>query len=109
MAHPAIDTGFARASELQTYLERVRAHALAGEAGYRTAAAELKHLIRDQGHRFNPNARLQAVRITKPLVHAAELQVDTARMSQLCLDLFRGAFPPVDASTGARRTFDPYS
>jgi hypothetical protein len=107
MAHPAIDTsGFEKGSAFRAYLERNRAHALAGESGYRAAASEIRALVRASGGQYNMNAALNARRIARPLIHAADLCLDEAKMFQLCLDIYRGTFPPVQADTGARRRHD---
>ncbi len=104
MAHPAMDTsGFEKGSAFRAYLERNRAHALAGEAGFRAAASEIRALVRATST-YDPRASFNARRIARPLVHAADLCLDEAKMFQLCLDIYRGVFPPVQAGTGARRT-----
>ncbi len=105
MAHPAMDTsGFEKGSAFRAYLERNRAHALAGEAGFRTAASEIRGLIRATAG-LDPRAYLTARRIARPLVHAADLCLDEAKMFQLCLDIYRGAYPPVQAG-GQRAKFN---
>ncbi len=102
MAHPAIDTsGFEKGSAFRAYLERNRVHALAGEAGFRAAASEIRLLVQAGSH--DPRAAWNARRIARPLIHAADLCLDEARMFSLCLDIYRGVFPPVHA-TGSRRT-----
>ena len=110
MAHPSLDTsGFEKGSAFRAYLERNRAHSLAAETGYRTAAAEIRALVRAAGPGLNPNNALLARRIARPLIHAADLQLDAAKMFGLCLQLHQGAFPPVHATTGARRRHDPHA
>jgi uncharacterized protein YfaA (DUF2138 family) len=108
MAHPSLDTsGFEKGTAFRAYLERNRAHALAGEAGFRAAASEIRALVRGTGGRFSANSAIDARRIARPLTHAADLAVDQARMFQLCLDIYRGVYPPVHAGSGGRRTHDP--
>ncbi len=102
MVHPAIDTsGFEKGSAFRSYLERNRAHSLAAEAGLRAGASEIRQLVIATGH-YDPRVRLDARRISRPLIHAADLAIDQARMFQLCLDIYRGVFPPVHSTTGAR-------
>lgn len=102
MAHPAIDTsGFEKGSNFRAYLERCRAHELAGQTGYHAAAAEIHALVKASSPLLSLNAR----RIAKPLRVLAEMKVDEARLLALCLQLHRGAFPPVNAQ-GGRRTHD---
>jgi hypothetical protein len=106
MAHPAMDTsGFEKGSAFRAYLERNRAHALAGEAGFRAAASEIRMLVRASGP-HDPRTLMAARRIARPLVHAADLSLDEAKMFQLCLDIYRGVFPPVQAGTGSRTRHD---
>jgi hypothetical protein len=105
MAHPSIDTsGFEKGSGFRAYLERCRAHELAGQTGYHAAEAEIRALLKAQT--LNPFSQ-QARRIARPLRVLAEMKVDEARLLALCLQLHRGAFPPVHATTGARRVHDP--
>lgn len=102
MAHPSVDTsGFELGSKFRNYLERCRAHELAGQAGYHAAAAEIHGLIKASSPLLSPNAR----RIAKPLRVLAEMKVDEARLLALCFQLHHGAFPPV-AADGARRRHD---
>lgn len=110
MAHPSIDTsGFETGTGFVAYLERNRAHALAAETGYRAAAAEIRSLVRAAGSgQDRPMAIMNARRISRPLLHAADLQLDEARMFSLCLSIYRGAFPPVHA-TGTRRAHNPHA
>lgn len=106
MAHPAMDTsGFEKGSTFRAYLERNRQHTLAAEAGLRTAASEIRSLIRATGA-HDPRVLLDARRIARPLTHAADLAVDQAKMFQLCLDIYRGVYPPVQAGTGGRIRHD---
>jgi hypothetical protein len=107
MANPLLDINeFHRGSAFRDYLERSRAHTLAGETGLRSAAAEIRNLIRANGNNMNPQTYLNARRISRPLLHAADLHNDAAQMFALCLALHRGAFPPVSATTGQRRSHD---
>jgi hypothetical protein len=107
MANPLLDVkDFHKGSAFRDYLERSRAHTLAGETGLRAAAAEIRALIRTDGSQMNPRAYLNARRIARPLIHAADLHDDAAKMFALCLALHRGAFPPVHATTGQRRSHD---
>jgi hypothetical protein len=104
MVNPLLDVkDFQSGIAFRNYLERSRAHTLAGETGLRHAAAEIRSLIRAGGGQMNPRAYLNARRIARPLIHAADLHHDAAQMFALCLALHRGAFPPVNADSGARR------
>jgi hypothetical protein len=105
--NPLMDTSdFEKGSAFRDYLEEARSVELECEAGLRAAAAEIRSLIRANKGQMNPNAYLIARRVSRPLVHAADLHVDAAKMMGLCLALHRGAFPPVNANTGMRRSHD---
>jgi hypothetical protein len=105
MAHPSIDiSGFETGSAFRAYLERNRVHELAGGSGYFGAEDEIRALILAGAGRVDPRLRMAARRIAKPLHILGEMKADEARLLNLCLQLHRGAFPPVNAQTGARRS-----
>lgn len=108
MAHPALNTGaIFDASGLKAYLDQQRVHALAGADAYRTAAWTLRRAV----ERMNPGilgarGKFNARRLVKPLMHAADIGEDQARMFALCWEIHNGIFVPEAAATPAN-TYNP--
>lgn len=106
MAHPAIiDTTITSGSGLQAYLKRNQGHQFAGHIGTDAAAAQIRAVLKASSGTWAGGR--QANRIVKPLVHAADLQLEASKMFTLCLALFHGAYPPVNQS-GQRHKFEPH-
>lgn len=106
MAHPAIiDTTITSGSALQAYLKRNQGHQFAGHIGTDAAAAQIRAILKASSRNWQGGR--QASKIVKPLVHAADLQLEASKMFTLCLALFHGAFPPVDKA-GVRHQFEPH-
>jgi hypothetical protein len=111
MAHPALDTaGIYTGSGLKAYLDRQRAHALVGSDAYRTVAWELRRAIERMGSGAfgGPKAKLNARRMVRPLMHAASVGEDQARMFSLVWEIHNGIFVP-EAQANQANTYRPTS
>jgi hypothetical protein len=105
MAHPANNTSeIFRPDGLKAYLDRQRAHALAGSDGYHAMAWELRRAVErmDKGSRFGGvQTKFAARRLTRPLFHAAALAEDQAKMFALVWAIHNGIFVPETEASGA--------
>lgn len=106
MAHPGTSTGdIYSGSGLKAYLDKQRAHALAGADAYLTVAWELQRAVERMGSSIlggrmaDPRNKLNARRLVRPLRHASAIAEDQARMFSLVWQIHNGIFVP-EAKTG---------
>jgi hypothetical protein len=105
MAHPATTGDIYTPDGLKAYLDRQRAHALAGSDGYHAMAWELRRAVERMGNnsRFfgGTQTKFAARRLTRPLFHAAALAEDQAKMFALVWAIHNGIFVPQAEASGA--------
>lgn len=106
MAHPATNVGnIYNPDGLKAYIDRQRAHALAGADAYYATAWELRRAVERMGgkSRFLGGAQTKfaARRLSRPLFHAASLAEDQAKMFSLVWAIHNGIFVPQTEASGS--------
>ena len=108
--HPAQDiSGVLTATGLHTYINGVRAHLMRGYDGMHEASAVLRRGIERSGGgqwwAMGVDLRWAARKITRPIDHAADLQMEAAKALCTSWELYVGQFGAMSQKAGAG-TFD---
>jgi hypothetical protein len=93
------------------YLERCRKHDMEAYDALHSAAAEIQASIRRAGGRawwtMGVDARVLARRMTRPVRHAADLHLESAKSYKTAARIFKESLSPSSAKQAGHKQFDP--
>lgn len=108
--HPARDvSGILRATGLEAYLRKCAQHDVAAHDALHEAATLLRRGIERSGKRWlmGLDVKWKAYQVTRPLRHAGDMHLESAKAYHVCLALYRGAFAEAARSRVLAGEFDP--